>query len=367
MRVSYFVRDNGACGYYRVDLPLTTACDKRSVETMRIEKGDSGEKISAALEADVIVFPRPNEEILVGSFKELQNEGKKVVIDFDDNMFLISPLSPHYKDFGTEEVKYKMPDGKVIDLWTDGKNFDLKENIKRIDNVKRALETASLVTAPTRILADVYKEYGAKKTAVLPNCVDMDLWQKLPLKETDKIRLFWAGGYSHYEDWLILRNVIPVIMQKYPNVVLVLMGAMWKSTLEGIPGDRIEFHKWVPTSAYPYKVSILNPDIAIIPLSDTDFNRCKSPIKWIEMAAMGVPSVTSNIPPYSVIASEHNGIFIDKNAEDAWIEGISMLIEDTVLLAKIGGYAQRTVNMNFDIKTEYTQWVKAYHDEIWQS
>jgi len=366
MKVGYFLRDNGACGYYRVDLPLMTATKRKVIETLRIEKGDNAERISSALEGDVIVFPRPCEKRLVEGFKELQDTGKKIVIDFDDNMFMLSPFSPHYHDFGIREVQYKMPDGKVLDIWKDGVNFSLKDNIERSEYIQKAIENADLVTTPTKILSNLYKTLGAKKTVTLPNCVDTDLWQKLLLEETDKLRLFWAGGHSHYEDWLLLKNVVPYIMNKYPDITLVLLGSKWDSTLQGIPQDRIEYHPWVATPAYPYKVSILNPDISIIPLADTDFNRCKSPIKWIEMAAMGVPSVTSNIPPYSVIASEHNGIFIDKNAEDAWIEGISMLIDDSVLRAKMGGYAQRTVNMNFDINTEYTQWVKAY-DEIRKS
>ena len=97
----------------------------------------------------------------------------------------------------------------------------------------------------------------------------------------------------------------------------------------------------------------------IIPLVDNVFNRCKSPIKWIEMGALEVPCVTSYVSPYKEIATEGNGVFVD-NDKDAWIEGISMLIEDPILRAKIGGEAQRTVAAQFDINTQWTQWRDAY-------
>ena len=362
MKITYFLKDDGACGHYRVDMPIKTLCANNGSKACKIAKGDSADHILGGLEADIFVVPRVTESLLLKTLRDLQKQGRKIVVDHDDHMFHISPLSPHYVDFGLENVKYKMASGQTVDLWKDGENIDLKSNMERTTGLQRALEMADMVTTTTDILADIYREYN-DNVKVLPNCIDMNTWKKLPLKENNAIRMGWYGGSSHYDDWCILQDVLPRIMKKYSQVKLVLMGTKFKATLKGIPEDRIEFHPWVPTPAYPYKAAILDLDFAIIPLQDNEFNRAKSAIKWIEQGALEVPSVTSYVSPYKEMGDE-SGVFIEGNTIDAWIEGISMMIEDADFRKRMGEKAYRHVSENFDINKKYTLWHDAYKEVL---
>lgn len=364
MKITYFLADNGACGIYRLDNPMLEIKKSKEAEVYRLDKGDSILKSIECLEADIFVMPRMHGEEMQRNFRKLQNGGKKLVIDHDDFLFDIQPLMRAYGEFGKEEVRYKMPDGSLIDIWKDGVNINIQANIERLNGVAKALEQADLVTVTTDILADAYKKYN-KNVIALPNCVDMSLWQKLPLKkESDEIRLYWAGGDSHYGDWMLLPEVLKAVMDKYKNLKLVIMGTLFQASLKDLPQDRIEHHGWVNTHAYPYKTAILNPDIAIIPLEDTKFNRCKSNIKWVEMSALEVPCVTSLVSPYKEWATEDNGVFIEDNNKDAWIDGISYLIDNPDKRKDFSLKAKETVIENFDIKTQYHKWVKTYTDLI---
>ena len=89
-----------------------------------------------------------------------------------------------------------------------------------------------MVTVTTPKLAEAYKPYN-DNVVVLPNCIDLDLWKPMDLKPSDEIRLFWAGGSSHYEDWMMMTEVLPVIMDKYPQVKLVFMG-LWEFAFKDI-------------------------------------------------------------------------------------------------------------------------------------
>ena len=362
MNISYFGADDGACGHYRAQLPMGKIKEKALAEVFKIEKASTLEQLDHALTyGDVIFCPHLSDERVIEVMKQVQKDGKKMVVDFDDDIFNISPLSPHYEECGTENVQYALPDGSKIPLWKDDeKGFDIQRNKAHLERIKEVLTMADLVTTTTDILADRFGEFNSN-VKVLPNCIDTDLWQPLDLKrKDDEIRLYWSGGSSHYEDWLILQDVLPAIMEKYKNVKLVLMGHHFKGTTKGIPADRIEFHPWVPTAAYPYKSAILNPDIAIIPLQDNLFNSCKSAIKWIEMGALGVPSVVSHVSPYKEIDNGENAVFIENNDPAAWIEGISLLIEDSILRNKIGGEARQTVFNKFDINKRCQDWIDAY-------
>jgi glycosyltransferase involved in cell wall biosynthesis len=341
---------------------MSKLAEKKASKIFKIEKASTIEQLDFGLtNGEVIFCPHLSDERIISVMKEVQKDGKKMVVDFDDDIFNISPLSPHYEECGIENVQIGTPDGKAIPLWVDGeKGFDIQRNKDHLERIKEAISMADMVTTTTDLLADRFREFN-DKVEVLPNCVDTDLWQPLDIKrKNDEIRLYWSGGSSHYEDWLLLQDVLPEIMHKYKNVKLVLMGHHFKGTTKGIPEKRIEYHPWVSMAAYPYKSAILNPDIAIIPLQDNAFNRHKSAIKWTEMGALGVPSVVSYVSPYKEVDNGENAVFIEANDPEGWIAGISMLIEDSILRNKIGGEARQTVFSKFDINKRCYDWVRAY-------
>jgi len=375
MKVSYFLRDNGGCAYYRLALPLETMGQKGNVPIASFKRGDTVDQILRALDANIFVLPRVCELEFINILPQFRERGCKIVIDHDDNMFEVSPFSPHYEETGTEDVFVNFQ-GERHPMWIDERhawkykhlktqpNFiDMQRNKIRKENFILAMQEADCVTVTQPILAEVYKPY-AKKVVVLPNCVDMNIWKKLPFMPREDIRLYWSGGSSHYEDWCVLAEVLPIIMEKYPQVKLVLFGAVFEGTLKNIPKDRYEFHPWIATPAYHLKSAILDPDICVIPLYENEFSKCKSPIKWIEMGALGIPCVTSYYSPYKEIASEDNGIFIENNDKQAWIEGISLLIEDVALRKKISENAHKTVEDKFDINKMWKMWYDAYSEVL---
>lgn len=359
MRLTYILRDNGACGYYRISLPLGRLAAK-GWTVYAIEKGDTASHIERGMDTDLLVIARPSEPQMLDLIREMQARGTRVVIDYDDDMFHISPLSPHYAEFGTHEVAARLPNGEQVTVWQDGvASFSLAANRQRLDLIKRCVEQADLVTVTTERLADCYRPY-TDRVAVLPNCVDLTVWKRLPLQPRAGLRLGWHGGSSHYEDWCLLTQGLPEVMAAYPDLTLVIFGTKFDGTLKAIPADRIEFHRWVPTPAFPYKLAALDLDVAMIPLAETAFNTCKSPIKWVEYAALEVPAVTSHVSPYREIATEKNGVFIEANAPDAWVRGLCLLVEDAMARAAIGYAARQTVEASFDIDRECSRWDEVY-------
>lgn len=361
MKIAYFLRDDGAQGYYRAELPFTTMSRHTPALTYRIKGGNDEAHIAKGLEgAEIVFLPRISDLRFVTLAKELRKEGKKIVTDLDDNPFAVSPLSDSYKFFGTEETQVQFPDGRVLPVWVDGHNIDIQANRRKIELIGEGLRGADMVTTTTNLLAKVLSEFN-NNVVVLPNCLDLNLWKKLPLiKNEDEVRLLWAGGSSHYEDWMLIAEPLRVVMKKYPNTKLVLLGEKFDGTLKDIPPDRIEFYPWVPTPAYPYKVAQLNADIGLIPLKPNAFSECKSNLKWLEMSAIEVPCVASYVSPYKEWATEENGVWIKDNDPGAWVEGLSLLIEDRLLRNKIAGEANRNMKVSFDIETQYHRWVESY-------
>lgn len=362
MRIAYFLKDMGGCSYYRAILPLDTLHEQKLADVMRVESGADTERTATALaEADVVVFPRisANDKML-RIFDQLQEDGKLIVADYDDNIWKVTPLSPHYKDYGMVEYQHVLPDKQRINVWKDGVGgFSLRTNRERLRSVDEALKRSGLVTTTTPILAEVLRKKNPNVVA-LPNCVNLARWKPIPLIPHDEVRLFWAGGASHFEDLQILVPVLQAVMQRFTYTKLVIMGQRFEGILKDLPQDRVEFHPWEDNLSYPLRCSIIGADISLIPLLDNPFNRCKSPIKWVEQAALGVPAVVSFVSPYAEIYNGDNAVMVEGNNTEAWVEAVSTLVRDPVLRARIGGKARRYVEANFDITRRAVEWLRAF-------
>lgn len=376
MRVSGFRTGEGACDYYRCWLPMEHAARNGTVKYKELW----AEKIVAdiilynqsfkeKMDTDIYLVQRLSALPFLRRIKEYISENKtkgKIVIDFDDNVFKVSPLSNHYADFGTENFTIQFPDGTSHEAWKDGVNIDLKKNRERLDEIKKVVSGADMITVTTPILAEVFREYN-DNIRILPNCVDLKEWKRLPLEKNEKeVRLYWGGGMSHWEDFLLLREPLKVIFKKYPNVKLVMLGWMPDGLQEMFPG-RVEYHHWTNVWAYPYKMASLNADIGLIPLVENDFNVCKSNIKWIEMSGLQIPTVVSYCSPYKeveALSDKDLAVFIDGNDPEGWIEGISTLIDNPDLRKNVGENARMVVEQHYDINAQYHAWTNAYSEVL---
>lgn len=374
IKVGVFRNSDGACDFYRTALP-TNVCAKNKLITKKeiwkanllYEVGMRTKDFWSAMSSDIYLTQRITSERLMDRMREFITEtglSAKIVMDWDDDIFNVSPLSNHYVDYGTQEIKI-MHNGNLVHEWKDGVNINIKENIEQFEETKQCLAKADMVTVTTDILADVYRPYN-KNIKVLPNCVDLKQWNKLPLlrEKKDEFRICWAGGHSHWEDLFIIRKALIDICNKYPNVKILMVGYMPNSMENDFAPGQIEFHEWVDTQFHPYRMAALDIDLALIPLKDNDFNRSKSAIKWIEFSAMGVPCISSYVSPYKEMAEidTDSGMFIEQNNDRNWFEGIEMMINSKKLRDEMADKARAVVKNNFDINTQHKKWADVYEE-----
>jgi glycosyltransferase involved in cell wall biosynthesis len=363
MNIAFFTSESGGCTYYRAILPLNTLHERDLASVMRLPQGETKERVAHAItHADVLVYLRMiANERMVSIMQTLKEDGKLTVVDYDDNVFEVTatPFSPHYADYGTKEVS-TMSGGNMVDVWKNGENgFDVERNKERLKLIEEALRQAGLITTTTEYLANILRQYNPN-VAVLPNCVDLGRWRRAKVEPEDRIKMFWAGGSSHYEDWLLLKDVLVEVLHRFPRLHLVLMGIKFEHILKELPSDRVEFHPWEDNLSYPLRVSLINPDFCIIPLADNEFNRSKSPIKFVEMGALSVPCVMSEVGPYKSVYNGKNAILVRNNNHQAWVDAISFMVRNPLERRLIGSAARQYVLENHDIAKQCKLWVDAY-------
>lgn len=182
------------------------------------------------------------------------------------------------------------------------------------DLIKKMMSSVDGMITSTSKLREVYSPY-CKKIAVIPNHLPKFIWGEVyPAHdykdENEKIKILWAGSQNHFAASQIIgdkikggdfgKELIKFIRKTTGKYEWHLMGAI-PEELEPVK-NQINFHPWENIFEYPAKVKGIEPDIAIAPLEDIEFNRGKSNIKCLEYTAIGAVGVYSDITPYKFMS-----------------------------------------------------------------
>lgn len=364
------------CAFWRLRLPLAKL--QKVGTPLSIDVADNAEKTialsriqDASGQADLMVLQAPGNDDATMLMRVYNVMGKKVVIDYDDFSFDLSPGNPRYAELGTKECEILGPDGKVAFRWKDGENgFDLKANLAKYNAFIECIRTADMVTTTTDYLADKFRPH-AKRVSICPNSIDFDLWKPIPRpsKYDGQIRIGWFGGDSHLEDLAGLKYLLPKLCKKYPKVRIVLQAArvpQWASVFSDIPGPQMEWNTWADLKHYTLFLAARHWDIGLVPLARNEFGFCKSNIKWLEFSALKVPVIAENCLPYSNSIENGTTGFLADTAEQ-WYEQACRLIENPGLRKDIAQAAYERALKDYDLAKNCKAWERAYIDCLEES
>lgn len=353
--ITYMALDSSRHTQYRLVTPMHAIAEhNNAIGVKRMAKGDESVKIADSFVTDVIVFPPMGKPAMLDSAYRLKDKfDKRLVFDMDLNVFDVNPYSAQYGKYGQHNAMV----GDVV-LWEHGKNINLHSNRVYLESVTAGVRAADVVTVPTEALASVYRQHN-RNVVVLPDCLDFRLWKTLPLQKGERIKLGWHGDAGKLEDVAMLKNVLPEIMRRHDNVDLVLIGGRFSGTLKDCPQDRV-FHYNFPEAyeTLPYLLAGLGLDIGLVPHKRTPFSRFELPLQFLEYSALSIPSIVSSETPFDEFPEEV-GVFVN-NEEAAWLEGLEVLIGDSLTRCAVGGQAHRYVKEHHDIETKWPAWVKTY-------
>lgn len=353
--------DKGGCGWYRVRQPFDIINEYSDSKAHVIDKDndDPEDTLKALIEADILVM-RQGAEAGFQAIKQAANDyahevkkppfHAKTVMDIDDNIELISPYSPHYEEYGTREF---YDENSKQWIWKDGVTINLAKNRSRVMNFLLGMRKVDMISTTTEKLAEYARQYNPN-VAILPNAIDTRRYKALQLQPNKPLRVGWAGGASHYEDWVSIREPINKLLRKY-KFTLVMAGAAWPGLIDEDLRQYVEVLPWFGFEAYSYAIATMALDIALIPLADLPFNHYKSAIKLYEFSAIGVPSVVSNILPYSASGIDSALYYSNLNM---FTDVVDNLINAPLARKQVGEAARKEVLKNWTAQ----QHVKTYLD-----
>jgi glycosyltransferase involved in cell wall biosynthesis len=202
------------------------------------------------------------------------------------------------------------------------------------------LKNATVVTTANRFLAD-YALRFSNRVKVIPMALDMDIWKPIP-KTDDKqhLTMGWAGAPVNIG---LIEQLDPVFVHlatHHPELKLAIFSGQRPRL-----SCAYEYHPYTPGGEVPF---VQHLDIGLLPLTDEEFYRGKSPIKAIQYMACGIPVVGNIIGATREILNPQNSLTASNHTQ--WIDAISRLAQDKGLRQSLGRHGREHVLLNHNFQ-----------------
>jgi glycosyltransferase involved in cell wall biosynthesis len=342
MKVAYYSVDqpNFAPAMLRVIGPLTLLAPQcellPGVTRFVVDPGTPGERFEhrvdtrLAREADLVLiqrgFPHPETRELLA---DILSAGKPVVYETDDDL-------------------------RIVPEWHGKGGY--QEAISCIEAVARR---ADLVTVATPYLKERYAALN-RATAVLPNCLPGSIWKTAPglRRKSGGLTIGYCGTKRHERDLELVEDALIEASRRHRGLQLAFMGCV-TPRLAALPHARFaRFEGDYP--AWPRRLAEAGIDIAVVPLVDDAFNRCKSHVKFLEFGYLGIPAAYSDVPAYRGAVEDGVTGLLVAGGTQAWLEALDRLIADWTLRRRIGEAARKAVVERHLLEAHCARWLDAY-------
>ena len=290
----------------------------------------------------------------------------------DCDLLVVQRVALSDEEVACQLLEHCQKSGILTVYETDDHLFGLPANHSEATKYNRSVpaaklfvEHADMVIASSECLKDNLLMYN-KNVKVIPNALDERLWRSAgptPEKIAEpKIRILYMGTYTHLNDLLIVEKPMKELLERWGGkLAFDVIGITREQTdLDWINPIRIPNHN------YPKFVSWLCREakwsIGIAPLEETDFNKCKSYIKYLDYAALGLVPVCSDTIPYrSVVAHKVNGLLAD-NTEQSWFDALNSLMENSAYRFRLAENAYQNFIENHTLKNGVKNWISAFNE-----
>ena len=310
-RVWGWSADSSGCQAYRIRFPFAAM---KELHPEMVFGFGTVIKPEAKEMADVIIGQRVCNDGPSKLWQKWAREGqKRLVFELDDDLWNVDPANE--------------------------RAFYFFRNPKIQANLKANIQAATAVTVSTPELAEmVHDKTGHTNIHVVPNAVPAWL---LDHPATRGHHVGWGGSPTHHGDFGLLRHGLNTFLRRNPGKTFHTIGMDYGSWMK-LPESQCVFTKWVPTPEDFFRT--IDYTVGVAPLADTVFNRSKSDIKFLELAALGIPTIASDVAPYRSIVHEKTGLLVKE--DHMWSRWLKASVDDSAMFEDLGRAAYDYVANN---------------------
>jgi glycosyltransferase involved in cell wall biosynthesis len=338
----------GGVGYYRIMKPAQYLDNAHALEYKDLVKHakmplDTFYLTKVPRDTDAVIIKHLDDHNqILAMVATCMHRKTPLILDLDDNLFEIRPDQPAYAEYGPGTLKQSslgallcMVNGIIVS--TPALKEYYAEHLKKIHNLDTPI-------------------------FVCPNYNDINDWKFVDNRNEDRVVIGWHGSITHDSDLIPLLPVIDKLMDTHKDLYFEIMGGIPKNKLKKFFKNVRNIDRFSVvggTKSWEGFTDVLMEnkwDIGIAPLIDDKFNEGKSHIKWMEYAMKKIPTVASNVRPYSEwIEDGKTGFLVDKD----WETTLEKLIIDKDLRYNIGEQAYEKVKNDLQYADHINEWKEA--------
>lgn len=242
---------------------------------------------AAALAADVLVLTMTLDVEMFRLIHQRRLLGKPTICEVNDYLPDVQTWNPAHRS------------------WSDARGRRLFfELIRRCD--------ATQVT--TTALAERLAPVAPRVAIFLNQLTQLPPQRQFHPQKHSTVVLGWGGSAGHLHDLQGIAAPLIRWLQEQPRVRLEIMGdPALKQLFAGVPPEQFRFHR--AGSLDHYLAWLGSLDIGLAPLLPTDYNRCRSDVKFLEYASRSVVPVLQRLDPYAAVQEGVNGFLFDNDQE----------------------------------------------------
>lgn len=266
---------------------------------------------------------------------EARRLGLPVLYDIDDPLFSVSAYET-YKNMAALDPGMKAHFLSVAPRYAEMMN------------------SADIVTVSTPGLVEHARLYTARPVHMRRNFADETTLSD-GKKAMNTVReaeddglfrlVFASGSQGHEADFEVVADAIADFIISAPDRRLRILGHFRTEMLPPALRDRTEHYKFLPYEAY--LTHLAAADVAVMPLQDDIFNRCKSAVRVIDAASVGLTSVVSDVGDLQCLVEDGVTGYIAR-CQTEWHELLKKLVNNRARTREMGRAARAKLE---------TQWV----------
>ena len=191
-----------------------------------------------------------------------------------------------------------------------------------------------------------------KNLVLNPTCVDTEFRHNIiQSHDTEKVCIGWTGSFSTLVYLNQIVEVLQKLEKKYSFDFIIIADKNPSLPLKGF-----KFLKWNKETEI---TDLLQFNIGIMPLLDTEFERGKCGFKIIQFLALGIPAVASPVGVNKKIIEENKNGFLCETREQ-WYIALEKLLCDKALREKMGITGREKVEKNYSVKSNAANFLSLF-------
>lgn len=275
--------------------------------------------------ADVVVVQRGASQIALNIAKQCSAVGKPVIYEVDD-------LIVEMPDFLCHHVQYIRNQYPIIEM----------------------MRVANHLTVTTPLLAGALKIY-ADSISVCPNYHAVDAVNIANVSRGGVVHLIVAASDKIRVDFIA--EALVLAKSSFEDRVRIVAVGPIADALRKM-GVVCEKREIIPHERFLSELCQYENPVGIIPLDDSNFSACKSPVKYFDYAVSGIAVIASNVSPYKeVIEDGRTGLLVG-NSTNEWFTAIELVVQDYELRMSISAGAEESVRAHHHLGYAVDAWVE---------